>query len=77
MVRRARERNRQLLGQNIRLAREAKGWTQEELAEQADLDRSYIGSIERGERNISFTTLLKLARALKVKLAQLMGDLPR
>ena len=77
MVRRARERNRQLLGQNIRLAREAKGWTQEELAEQGDLDRSYIGSIERGERNISFTTLLKLARALKVKLAQLMGDLPR
>ena len=77
MVRRARERNRQLLGQNIRLAREAKGWTQEELAEHGDLDRSYIGSIERGERNISFTTLLKLARALKVKLAQLMGDLPR
>ena len=77
MARRARERNRQLLGENIRASREARGWTQEELAELADLDRSYIGSIERGERNISFMTLVKVAKALEVKLAQLVGDLPR
>ena len=51
-------------GRRIRAAREARGWTQEDLAHQADLDRTYIGGIERGERNIALLSLNKLAKAL-------------
>ncbi|WP_152679707.1 helix-turn-helix domain-containing protein, partial [Paenibacillus sp. IHB B 3415] len=47
------------VGSRIRELRKAKGWTQEQLAEAASLHYSYIGGVERGDRNISLETLEK------------------
>ena len=52
------------LGRNIKVMRVRRDLTQEELAVEAGLERSYTGAIERGERNLSVISLLKLARAL-------------
>lgn len=54
------------IGQNLRKIRERKNVTQEQLALDAGLNRAYIGYIERGERNPSTETLVKIAKALKV-----------
>lgn len=54
------------LGREIRRQREALGWSQEELAERANLHRNYIGGIERGERNIGVRALFAVLRALKL-----------
>lgn len=59
------------LGRRVRGLRDHKGWTQEQLAEQADLDRSYIAGIEVGARNPSLRALERLAEALNVSLAGL------
>ena len=53
-------------GSNVRRLRESLGMTQEDLAEAASLDRSYIGGIERGERNPALTAILQLALALGI-----------
>ncbi len=55
------------LGAAIRAARKAKGLSQEALAELADIDRSYMGGIERGEHNLTIMNLLKIADALGIK----------
>ncbi len=52
------------VGRTIRRFRLAKGWTQEELAGRAKLHPTYIGGIERGERNVSLDNLIKIAKAL-------------
>lgn len=51
--------------------------SQESLAHEAGLDRSYVGRIERGEHNPTFTILIKLCRALKCDVAALTHELPR
>ena len=53
------------LGSRICATRTDAGLTQEELAHESDIDRSYIGGVERGERNLTFTMLCKIARALR------------
>ena len=63
------------LGNAIRERRKAKGWSQEELAFQAGLDRTYIGSIERGERNIAALNLVKIANVLGIRTAELLEEL--
>jgi transcriptional regulator with XRE-family HTH domain len=63
------------LGQRIRAARQVLSWSQEILAEKAEVDRSYIGGVERGERNVSFTTLCKIAAALKTTVSALCGGI--
>ncbi|WP_299697800.1 helix-turn-helix transcriptional regulator [Hydrocarboniphaga sp.] len=65
-----------VLGQRIRERRESLGWTQEDLAARAEIDRSYIGGVERGERNLTFIVLCRLSRALKCDVAALTPDLP-
>ena len=52
------------LGRRIRVARETRGWSQEDLAYEAGLDRTYVGGIERGERNVALLNLNKIAAAL-------------
>ncbi|KAF0248739.1 MAG: XRE family transcriptional regulator [bacterium] len=51
-------------GKNLRQLRKGKGLSQEALAHEADLDRSYVGQVERGECNISLINICKLADAL-------------
>lgn len=60
------------VGINIRKYREKKCWSQEQLAFEADLHRAYIGQIERGEKNIGLINLEKIAKALKIKLKELL-----
>ena len=60
------------LGVAIRAARKAKGLSQEALAELADIDRSYMGGIERGEHNLATMNLLKIANALGMKASTLL-----
>jgi transcriptional regulator with XRE-family HTH domain len=62
------------LGARVRKLREAAGMTQEGLAHAADLHWTYVGQIERGERNPTYKNLLKLARGLGVDAAQLVQD---
>lgn len=54
------------LGSEIRRVRRELGWTQEELGHKAGLHATYIGDIERGERNVSLENILKIARSMKV-----------
>ena len=56
------------LGRNLREAREAKGWSQEQLAYRCGVHRTYIGGIERAEYNVTILTLLRVTRALGIKL---------
>lgn len=60
------------LGQIIREKREALGLTQIEVAEKAGLDRNYIGMVERGERNPSYLSLIKIAKGLNMNVDQLI-----
>jgi len=60
------------LGANVRRCRETEGLSQEELAAMARLHRTYIGSIERGERNVAIRNIVKLARALECSPADLL-----
>lgn len=63
-----------IIGRNIRRIRRTKGWSQEKLAEQAGLHRTFVGAIERGERNISIATLVKLANALESSLVKIINN---
>jgi len=56
----------------IREARLTKGISQENLALLAEVDRSYVGRVERGDNNVAVLTLAKLAKALGISVAKLM-----
>lgn len=63
---------RQQFGKNIKIYRQSTGLSQEALAEKASLHRTYIGSVERGERNISLENIVQLAKALGVSPSKLL-----
>ncbi|MGQ0699191.1 MAG: helix-turn-helix domain-containing protein [Panacagrimonas sp.] len=63
----------QRFGRAVREARTQRGWSQERLAEAADLNRSYLGEIERGEVTPSLVTAEKLASALRLNLSTLVS----
>ncbi|WP_090609226.1 helix-turn-helix domain-containing protein [Parapedobacter koreensis] len=61
------------IGLRIKEVREQKGKSQKDLAYAADLDRSYIASVESGKRNISVVNLEKIAKALSISLSELFN----
>lgn len=61
-------------GKAMRKARMARGISQEALADLAGLHRTYVGDVERGERNISLVNMSKIAQALHMKLSELVSD---
>ncbi|NJM35959.1 MAG: helix-turn-helix transcriptional regulator [Rhodomicrobium sp.] len=58
---------RQVLATNLRLLRNERGWSQEDLAAEAGLHRTFVGAVERAERNISLDNIEKLALAIGVE----------
>jgi transcriptional regulator with XRE-family HTH domain len=64
------------LGRRVRGRREGRGWTQAELARRCELHRTFVGSVERGERNISILNLRRIAEVLRVPLAELLAAGP-
>lgn len=58
-------------GKKIQELRKQKGFTQEDLADLIEVDRSYMGFVERGERNPTLDKLIKIANALKITLSEL------
>jgi transcriptional regulator with XRE-family HTH domain len=69
------KRDRKLLGDGIRKFRKLAGLTQEKLAERIDINPVYMGQIERGFRVPTVDVLLRLARALKVHLRDIVNEL--
>ncbi len=67
---------RHILAKRLRLLRTLRGWSQETLAEQAGLHRTYISGIERGERNLGLDNLDRLARAFGVTVGELLSPGP-
>lgn len=65
------------LGRAIRGARGRRGISQEELASLSGLHRTYVGGIERGERNPSYTNILRIAEALGERASQLLAAAER
>lgn len=62
-------------GERVRELRKKAGLSQEQFAERCELDRTYIGGIERGERNVSLQNIAVLARALGVAISDLTKGL--
>lgn len=69
------DRTTQRLGQNVRTARIAKEWTQEDLAHESGLAVVQVSRVERGVREVRLSTLLKLVRALGVRPDELLDGL--
>lgn len=69
---RKRTKERIEFGAKVRKKRHALDISQEELAEKAELHHNYVGSVERGERNISLENIIALARALGCSAKELM-----
>jgi transcriptional regulator with XRE-family HTH domain len=63
---------RQIFGENLRRPRQALGISQEELAEKAGLHRTYIGSVDRWERNVSIDNMERSALAVEATIKQLL-----
>jgi transcriptional regulator with XRE-family HTH domain len=64
------------LGENLRALRKAKGLSQEAFADVLGIHRTYMGGLERGERNITLKTVERIALALGVDPADLLTDVP-
>jgi transcriptional regulator with XRE-family HTH domain len=63
-------------GKRVRELRQERGWSQEEFALAVNLARSYMGDIERGQRNISLINIARIAGALGVPISLLCEDVP-
>jgi transcriptional regulator with XRE-family HTH domain len=67
---------RRIFAQRLRQIRQIKGLSQEELADMAGLHRTYVGSVERSERNVSIDNMERLANALEVDITELLRKEP-
>jgi transcriptional regulator with XRE-family HTH domain len=61
-------------GRQLRHLRQQRNLSQEDLAEKCELHRTYIGGIERGERNVALLNILKIAKALNVRPSELLPN---
>ena len=77
MARKQNETIKVTFGQRVRELRTKKGLSQEALALTCDLDRTYVGGIERGERNVSLVNIQKIAVALGVPVRELFSEVSR
>ena len=68
---------RRAFGDALRELRTRAGISQEKLAEKARLNRTYVGDVERGERNIAIVNIVKLCRALGVRLSEFFRDVEK
>jgi transcriptional regulator with XRE-family HTH domain len=64
---------RKLFGIRVRELRKEQGYSQEDFADECGLHRTYIGAIERGERNVSIDNIARIADALKIEMGELFG----
>ena len=69
------KQHRKVLGETMRSLRKGAGFSQEFLAEKADLHHNYVGELERGEKAAIVDTLVKIANALKVSVSDLTRDI--
>lgn len=67
---------KRIFAQRLRQIRQIRGLSQEELADMAGLHRTYVGSVERSERNISIDNMERLAKALEVDITELLRKEP-
>jgi transcriptional regulator with XRE-family HTH domain len=65
---------RDVLAKNMRTLRAARGLSQEALAHEIGIDRTYLGSVERAERNVSIDNVARIAKALAVEPWKLLKD---
>lgn len=65
---------KQKIGKRIKELRAIRGFSQEELAARADIDRTYVNSVENGKRNISIVNIEKITKALKTDLAAFFDE---
>lgn len=63
-------------GRRVRELRTQRGWSQEQFADECGLHRTYVGGIERGERNVSLVNIHRIAQALSIPVAELFPDEP-
>ena len=66
----------ELFGLHLIELRKARGWSQEKLALESELARSYIGGIERGKRNLALINICKLANTLEVSPSEMLNFFP-
>lgn len=66
---------RQAFGKRVRALREKLDWSQEQMGEASGLHWTYIGQVERGERNLTLESIQKIAKAFRVKIAELFQGL--
>ena len=65
------------MGRKVREIRKGLGWNQQQLADSADLDRTYISAVEHGKQNLTLGAIIKLADGLGVELGQLLSQRDR
>lgn len=70
--RKARQPDAELFGAVVRELREARGWTQEQLAERSDMNASYLGFVERGDNVPTLTIIIQISEGLGVEPADLL-----
>lgn len=63
---------RKQFGERVRQLRKERGWSQEEFSARSGLHRTYVGSIERGERNVSLDNIVRIAAALSIRCSDLL-----